>query len=262
MKLYRYISFRGRRHRKRTRDMILSGLVYFQSPNYFNDPFDCKSAFHYGGATDAEWRRHYENKIRISGRGRSEETINDLVESEMKLGRHKHLTYREEQVKIFQSVLSNAVKKLGMLCLSEVNNDILMWSHYSDGHRGICLQFDKKQLQNQFHVESVQYHSRYTSFKTFLDLIQTSELDRLLKRKSRDWKYEREWRVIHNFESKKARLLRLSPGMLTGVILGCQMSTRDKALVGGWVKSLGGTVQLYEATKNTSTYGVRVQRVT
>jgi len=262
MKLYRYLSLSGEVAKKRTRNTIVSSLIYFQSPNNFNDPFDCKTSFHCGRATDAMWQRHYANAISIQYPRKSEQEIRDLVESAMKLGLHNNPAYRKEEPSRFQAVLSNAVKKLGMLCMSEVNNDILMWSHYSDGHRGICLQFDKIQLQKHFHVEKVQYRSPYPTFKEFLDLVDTNQLHKLLMFKSEHWCYEHEWRTIHNIHRNKARLLRLPPGILTGVILGCQMSDRNRALVEGWKKSMGRTLRLYEARRNLSNYGVRIFRLT
>jgi hypothetical protein len=28
--------------------------------------------------------------------------------------------------------------KVGVMCISEVPDDILMWSHYADCHKGVC----------------------------------------------------------------------------------------------------------------------------
>ena len=30
----------------------------------------------------------------------------------------------------------------GVCCLSEKHDDVLMWSHYSNGHKGFCLKFE------------------------------------------------------------------------------------------------------------------------
>lgn len=262
MKLYRYLSLSGRVARKRARNTIVSSMVYFQTPNKFNDPFDCKTSFHYGRATDSAWQRHYTNAIRTQNPRKSEQEIRALVESAMKHEFHKEPTFRENELMRFQAVLSNSVKKLGILCMSEINDDILMWSHYSDGHRGICLQFDKKQLQKYFYVEKVQYRSPYPTFKEFLDLVDNNQLHKLLMFKSDHWEYECEWRAIHNIHRNEARLLRLAPGILTGVILGCHMSDRNRAFIEEWVKSMGNTLHLYEARRNLSSYGVRIFRVT
>ena len=32
----------------------------------------------------------------------------------------------------------------GITCLSEVKDDLLMWSHYGGKYKGFCLEFDSK----------------------------------------------------------------------------------------------------------------------
>jgi hypothetical protein len=34
------------------------------------------------------------------------------------------------------------IKNIGVLCFSKDNADILIWSHYSNNHKGICFQYD------------------------------------------------------------------------------------------------------------------------
>ena len=36
--------------------------------------------------------------------------------------------------------------KLKICCFSEVDDNILMWSHYADSHKGLCLEFDTKKI--------------------------------------------------------------------------------------------------------------------
>ena len=36
-------------------------------------------------------------------------------------------------------------RELGVVCLSEINNNILMWSHYAQGHAGFCIEFERTQ---------------------------------------------------------------------------------------------------------------------
>ena len=72
---------------------------------------------------------------------------------------------------------------------------ILMWSHYSDKHSGVCIGFDTAQFEElifqqvgyEFDFPSVQFRDFYkptweTFFKTAL-------------RKSRHWSFEKEWRT-------------------------------------------------------------------
>lgn len=56
---------------------------------------------------------------------------------------------------------------MGVVCLSEHGDDILMWSHYSDGHQGFCLEFDRERLEAWKFCQPVDYDQKYLSFKDF-----------------------------------------------------------------------------------------------
>lgn len=49
------------------------------------------------------------------------------------------------QVEICEALCCNIeteLQKFGVTCFTENPTDILMWSHYADNHRGVCLSFD------------------------------------------------------------------------------------------------------------------------
>ncbi len=84
----------------------------------------------------------------------------------------------------------------GLLCFSANWTDPVLWSHYGDKHRGICLGFNLKRAD----TEKVQYEDsrilpgigeRGDPFKL------SDELQMLLRRtKYHHWKYEKEIRVF------------------------------------------------------------------
>src|SRR5579859_1838389 len=91
----------------------------------------------------------------------------------------------------------------GILSLSEIPTDTLMWAHYADGGRGFLIEFapkhswfwDKKQERDGFrHLRRVAYAST-RSEKYLLDATD----DDYLYTKNHAWEYEREWRIIRNF---------------------------------------------------------------
>ena len=51
-------------------------------------------------------------------------------------------SYKRITTEQYVDIMTNYVNSLGIFCLSERSDDILMWSHYSNGHRGVCLQFN------------------------------------------------------------------------------------------------------------------------
>ena len=111
-----------------------------------------------------------------------------------------------------------------MTCLTESNENILMWSHYAKGHTGICIEYDLKTLVNDKyqilnHIFPVIYDNDiilernipkmieiYKSIKTAIDIDEAldgklfNDIIPLFLIKSKVWEYEREWRVIYSLK--------------------------------------------------------------
>lgn len=80
--------------------------------------------------------------------------------------------------------------KLGLLCFSKSWRNPVLWSHYANEHKGICLGFDVP--DSLLHkVEYVQERLQFD--QPFLDKYQ---LQQLLRTKFKDWEYEAEYRRI------------------------------------------------------------------
>lgn len=84
----------------------------------------------------------------------------------------------------------------GLLCFSEDWTSPVMWSHYAEGHRGICLGFDVRRSA----VRRVLYKSkRLQAALTDSDdpFTLSPAMQRVLVRtKCREWAYERERRML------------------------------------------------------------------
>jgi hypothetical protein len=122
----------------------------------------------------------------------------------------------------------------GVFCLSETWRSPLMWSHYADEHRGICLEYDATQIDNP-DLAAVNYRSP-RSIKAS-DLIKwkiqaSSEAERRVYNtyffaKAPQWKYEREWRDISQFIGAASTRfpitavyfgLRCDPAVITSIV--------------------------------------------
>ena len=76
----------------------------------------------------------------------------------------------------------------GMLCFSANWRDPVIWAHYSDKHRGLCLGFEIPDR----HCRKVKYVAKRLPFPT---LPTVADADVLLFTKYINWKYEEEIRV-------------------------------------------------------------------
>lgn len=80
--------------------------------------------------------------------------------------------------------------RLGLLCFSKSWRNPVLWSHYADEHKGICLGFDVP--------ESFLYEVKYVSERLQFEQLVPDEvqLQQLLRTKFKDWEYEAEYRRI------------------------------------------------------------------
>lgn len=84
----------------------------------------------------------------------------------------------------------------GVICFSGTNHDPVLWAHYSDRHRGVCLGFD---VPDDF-VQRVQYIKepmKITKEGNFIATKDGKEFDGdILTAKYENWAYEDEWRAV------------------------------------------------------------------
>jgi hypothetical protein len=134
----------------------------------------------------------------------TEHAISDISLRRLKLARIADLndpfelrsvSFRDKPVRKAIKEYKNAFDSTtGLLCFSGNWTNPVLWSHYGQKHRGICLGFDV--LKNR--LERVQYkddrlRTELDENVTPLDL--DSDLQQLLRcTKFRHWQYEAEWR--------------------------------------------------------------------
>jgi Protein of unknown function (DUF2971) len=160
-------------------------------------------------------------------------------------------------------------KKIGVFCLSCYNDDIVLWSHYADKHKGVVLAFDGNLLANHFvTLRYVQYRDRFLAareLKRAFESYQRSPRenkrdldDMLFFRKWKDWTYEGEWRIIVE-----------NPGFypwpdraLTSIILGCKRRESDVVAVREYLEKYAmQNVKLFIATECPEDYCVKISPV-
>lgn len=87
-------------------------------------------------------------------------------------------------------------EKCGLLCFSEDWENPLLWSHYANKHRGICLGFDVDRRV----VHPVSYEQERPDFP---DGSTDESAEQLYSTKYKGWDYEREWRGSFEFDERE-----------------------------------------------------------
>ena len=201
--------------------MVLNNEIYYASPSLFNDPFDCKINKNFTYLDTKEKKLKYITALIIN-------SSEKLSEPDMKKLITRKMTELEDIDK-YQADYEKTTNKLhddsiGILSLSSRWNSTLMWSHYSDFHKGFCIGFNAELLKNTMFgkYKKVQYSSEFPDFKPS-GKIEDTQLNMPFI-KNQDWKYEQEYRFMQLFPNPfMGRIISLDDEFIKEINLGLFM---------------------------------------
>ena len=242
--LYRYRPF-GFTGDERELATFRKSCLYFPSRSQFNDPLDCTPP-----------------SISIS-RAELDAFIDRRTEEEF-----KELTLEQRRAwatELKQSSMDDihrfgiqVAEHLGILSLATRRDNFLMWSHYTNSHRGFCLEFDAS-MKPFCSAHQVIYTSRRQAFNFSCDpAASRANAENFVLTKHADWKYEGEWRVI---VPKGCKSYPFPPDALTGVIFGCSISDADRNRVMSSIRLGRCRPAIYQARGNEEEFGLEIEPV-
>lgn len=133
-----------------------------------------------------------------------------------------------------QKANDKAQQELYLKAFSFEENNNLMWSHYADEHRGICIEYNFNYAPAEVtqHLYPVQYSNKRFTFQN-PDSLKPHPF--LLLQKSKDWKYEKEFRLIYQRDKQKDKLSEkdfvVKLNCITKIIFGLRTKQSDMDLV-------------------------------
>jgi Protein of unknown function (DUF2971) len=140
-------------------------------------------------------------------------------------------------------LLDSLSKTYALACYSEISDNLLMWSHYTDSHRGIVVGFD---LKNSFFSQAtnlmpVSYRSDRVSARYDSEGFAFDEHELSVERvKSLAWSYEREWRQrfevkhcakVHNADGTPCYYVTIPSEAIASVTFGVRCSRETQKRV-------------------------------
>ena len=245
-----------------TKRIFEANELYFSTIDKFNDPVDCSHVLRLSG-TRKEVREYFnklskEKKPHLNSKERG-----ILVEEIMKKRKPSNGSVSfegpEENIKL-------DTKKWRVYCLSETCENIQMWAHYADGHRGFCLEFLNAE-NDPFIVPApsgdfketgivpleVKYSDQFPIINRVLDDDITTVKACLTK--ASGWSYEKEWRMVDLSGPGRRYFL---PHFLKSVIFGCKMTDDHKQLIRKWCEGRDSAVTFHGARISAGSYSLEI----
>lgn len=199
---YRYFDEPSDNQRARWETVLFEGKVFPAPPTTFNDPFDCdlliddsflKSNYFKDMLQDSLIEKYPSGRIGDNAMGFDEWKSNFLESDTLSM-------FREKMLDTFRDFLPTIKEEMLIACFSELNNSVLMWSHYAQYHTGFCIEYDLNDWPGCDNLYQVQYSINAPVYgQTYLDrntpAFGSAVVDAALH-KSNEWCYEKEWRIV------------------------------------------------------------------
>jgi len=262
-------------------DLLVSDRVYYADPSTFNDPLDTRPSLKIDlnvaelentlsrlveRRTNAEMsaaaktikyrgpktRDHIERHSRRQAEQLIDEIWHNATDPEYDFDDPQPFHFRRHiEVELLRQYDKGIVSLAGRATCP------LMWSHYGDQHRGICIGYSVPE-RTASDVHKVRYGgsrlveaSKVAAMLAGNDVARNQVDEAVLLRKAHSWRYEREWRLIEQ------RGLQNSPLELEEVIFGMRCVPSVKHAV---VKALEGRdrqVKFYEMREIPGTFRLK-----
>lgn len=229
----------------------LRGEVYLSPFVNMNDPFEAlpineKSSLRELKIVINRVKKKHGRHALITGRNVDFSKFpdrRDRVQLRKKLGNPLNIA------RVCDKTIETIVKKNRnkcLACFSEVNDSLLMWSHYTSGHRGYVFEYEFDEDAVLEHRPAlVPLKVKYTEERPVLRGVELLEfaarsaigadeeisdrvLDALSLTKSSDWSYEQEWRVVSTSGGGYSSIEALK---LVGIIAGSGVTDEHLSVV-------------------------------
>lgn len=200
-----------------TLEIFQDQQLWASKPEHFNDPFDCDIEVT-KGVTEKDVMDFIHARY-----GPCDRWPND-IKTYVSSSFDSDGNFTSDELTRIDKVIQDLIEEnenSGVVCLSEVSDSILMWSHYGRKHTGICIELERKadnKLGDSEFCDRVQYSSTYP----IIDLAQMlfnpngQTLSLMMRHKADCWSSEKEWRLFTDEGDKRSPL----PGAISKVIFG------------------------------------------
>jgi len=146
--------------------MLKEGKYYFAPAHSFNDPLDCAVEPIYE-LPPIDKIIEYQAKVLQDNEGIG---FQEALQKSQILKRLPQMELVKFLRRIRDSIQNILRSEYGVLSLSAKNDNILMWSHYADYHKGFCIEFKRSPDNPLGSTQPVEYVKEYPCFNYFDEL--------------------------------------------------------------------------------------------
>ena len=144
-------------------------------------------------------------------------------------------------------------------CFSQTNESFAMWDNYTNGHKGVCLEYDCPTLfALNGHMYKVAYADEEYTYEYDENDVHKGRYVSIvgsILRKHSDYSYEKEWRYFSALPGKKTLP---TTGALKKVYLGANISKKDRSKI---MKACNETIEIYQMKVSPDKFKFEIEYV-
>lgn len=236
---------------------LQDNYLWFSDPLVFNDPFDCNLEVCCNGTFEEILA--YFCQLKLAG------IIN--ASNQSLIDRAGFLAANPfEMERLSKKQDMDTISKLGICCFSEKKDSLLMWSHYADKYKGLCLTFDITKDLDLFGKQlfAVEYPHKYPIHRFPADFRKFHLYRFLIATKSVEWAYEREVRIVWDHHNPPFReRIPFNKKALVGVTFGHKCCPKNQQQIIELFSQVGGYehLEFYITKLKKLSFGVEFEEI-
>ena len=157
------------------------------------------------------------------------------------------------------------------LVFSKEINNILMWSHYANGHRGVAFEFERTKFSDRARDISYPKDNTRLTFKSYLygKEMEIQHTD-IIYTKSPHWEYEQEVRVLGGINEGPERPIikitndngninyfcKMKRDTIKSIYFGLEILNKDKDQIIGCINKQQPHIQVHQMKRHTKKFKV------
>jgi len=246
--------------------ILYSLQVKCSSPFLFNDPFDSQIIVHHDVRDEKDLVERTVGTICKSWKGYikdgDDKGAAQIVCDEM-LRDNNFVSERYQAFLRFYEDINKVMPAIAktdrIFCVSEINDNLLMWAHYADNHTGVVIKLRcvPEKASALCAAKPIKYSLTMPliNMEDMFDTVENASLkllEKILLTKSLDWGYEKEWRVVLKAQNENNDFdyRSLFADELDSIYLGCRISDKDKRAIIDMVRTTRKNIKVFESRKN------------
>lgn len=252
--------------------------VFLCSARNVNDPFEFAPAYEESPTEEVLrlLKKRFGNKPIVSRE--IFESFHGRRFSRQQYRKHaRHFKTSNELAKLLKQHALNSVneqqKMECLACFSETDQSIPMWAHYTDSHKGICLEFrlrpedhsEDYPLPNKVIYSPIRPKITTRDILAFMNMAELPDrehrsnktFDALHLKKADEWSYEKEWRVSARLGGQ-SQYIKIPSISVSSIKFGVRA---DEEKIAEVLSRFGHRVPVYRAELSKQNFDVHFKRL-